>query len=63
MNSGRAQTSIVTLNNGVQLPALGFGVFRSAPGAHRRNALVTGVRGGPDPDTIDTKLFTKTIPH
>jgi diketogulonate reductase-like aldo/keto reductase len=26
------------------------------------DALDTGVRGGPDPQTIDTKLFTKTIP-
>jgi diketogulonate reductase-like aldo/keto reductase len=26
------------------------------------DALDTGVRGGPDPETIDTKLFTKTIP-
>lgn len=25
------------------------------------DALDTGVRGGPDPETIDTKLFTKTI--
>src|SRR6266545_3052180 len=26
------------------------------------DALDTGVRGGPDPETIDTKLYTKTIP-
>jgi len=26
------------------------------------DALDTGVRGGPDPDVIDTKLYTKTIP-
>lgn len=26
------------------------------------DALNTGVRGGPDPELIDTKLFTKTIP-
>jgi len=26
------------------------------------DALDTGVRGGPDPETIDTKMFTRTIP-
>ena len=26
------------------------------------DALDTGVRGGPDPDTIDTRLITRTIP-
>ena len=26
------------------------------------DALDTGVRGGPDPEAIDTKLYTKTIP-
>jgi diketogulonate reductase-like aldo/keto reductase len=26
------------------------------------DALDTGERGGPDPETIDTKLYTKTIP-
>jgi diketogulonate reductase-like aldo/keto reductase len=26
------------------------------------DALDTGVRGGPDPETIDTKLFTVAIP-
>jgi hypothetical protein len=26
------------------------------------DALDTGVRGGPDPESIDTKLFTLAIP-
>ena len=26
------------------------------------DALYTGGRGGPDPEAIDTKLYTKTVP-
>jgi diketogulonate reductase-like aldo/keto reductase len=81
-------TPLIPLNNGVQLPALGFGVYRSAPeqtgsavtpGRIAENfdvfgfrltsdevgtidALDTGMRGGPDPERIDTKLYTLTIP-
>jgi diketogulonate reductase-like aldo/keto reductase len=63
-----ARTPVITLNNGVQLPALGLGVFQSPPaetvGAVEAAiaALDMGVRGGPDPESIDTKLFTLTIP-
>jgi diketogulonate reductase-like aldo/keto reductase len=55
----RPGNPVLTLNNGVQLPALGFGVFRSAPEdtvAAVEAALAQGYR------LIDTKVFTKTIP-
>lgn len=42
----------VTLNNGVEMPALGLGVFQSSPEDTIKAvqaALDTGVRSGPDP--------------
>ena len=41
----RPGNPVLTLNNGVQLPALGFGVFRSAPEdtvGRRRSRARTG---------------------
>ena len=39
-----------------------FGFALTADDVAAIDALDTGVRGGPDPETIDTTLYTKTIP-
>ncbi len=47
-----------TLNNGVEIPALGFGVFHAAI-----DALDTGVRGGPEPEAITRENYGIDIPE
>jgi 2,5-diketo-D-gluconate reductase A len=39
-----------------------FGFTLTSDEVATTDALDTGVRGGPDPEVIDTKLFTNTIP-
>lgn len=66
-------TPTITLNHGVELPALGFGVFQTPP--EQTQAAVeealrigyrmidTGVRGGPNQDELDFRTFGRTIPE
>lgn len=51
---------LITLNNGVEIPAPGARRLPEQPGADGR--CRTGVRGGPDPEIVDTKRFTFAIP-
>jgi len=91
------RSPLITLNNGVEMPALGLGVYQNSPeqtaGAvdgvsaipksMRReriaenidvfdlaltedeiaaiDVLDTGVRGGLDPEIVNTKLFSRSI--
>jgi hypothetical protein len=63
---------ITTLNNGAKVPALGLGVFQSAPeqtaeavatalaNGYRlidTAALDTGMRAGANPETVDSKTW------
>ena len=44
-----SKSPLLTLNNGVQMPAVGLGVFQSSP--------------EPDPDTITLETFKREIPE
>ena len=66
-------TNRLTLNNGVEIPALGFGVFQTPP-AETAEAVAsaleigyrlidTGVRGGPEPEAITLEAFGRDIPE
>jgi diketogulonate reductase-like aldo/keto reductase len=52
----------LTLNTGVEMPALGFGVFQTPP-AETVDGLDTGVRGGPEPAAITLESFGREIPE
>ena len=59
-------TPILTLNNGVEMPALGFGVFQTPPDETRRavtDALSTDYRGGPQPEQVTRATFGRDIPE
>jgi hypothetical protein len=59
-------TPDLKLNNGVELPALGLGVFQTPSDETRdavRSALDTGRRGGPEPDAITLEAFGRDIPE
>jgi diketogulonate reductase-like aldo/keto reductase len=51
------------LNNGVTMPALGFGVLLTSEQVAAIGALDTGVRGGPDPDSITPEAYGREIPE
>jgi diketogulonate reductase-like aldo/keto reductase len=66
----------LTLNNGVQLAALGFGVFQTPPEETTTadfeltseqlaaiDRLDTGRRGGPEPTDITLAAFGRDIPE
>jgi len=69
----------ITLNNGVELPALGLGVFQTSPDETRdavQAALGSGYRHidtaaaygnerqvGPEPDAITLEAFGREIPE
>ena len=57
---------ILKLNNGVELPALGLGVFQT-PSDETRDAVAaaldTGRRGGPEPDAVTLEAFGRDIPE
>jgi len=55
----------LTLNNGVEIPALGFGVFQPPPAETIAAiyALDTVVRGGPEPDRITRDAFDRSFPE
>lgn len=44
MNGSLAST--IALNNGVEMPRFGLGVFRSAEGPEVENAVVTALKAG-----------------
>ena len=58
---------VLTLNNGVEMPAFGLGVYRSGPEetveavktvlANGYRLIDAGVRGGPDPEEVSPQLF------
>jgi diketogulonate reductase-like aldo/keto reductase len=54
-----------TLNNGVEIPAVGFGVFQTPPDETIAaiDALDTGVRGGPEPEAITRDAYGIEIPE
>jgi hypothetical protein len=57
---------IITLNNGVELPVIGLGVFQTPPAETRAAvaaALDTGKRGGPDPTDVTLETFGRPIPE
>ena len=61
-----ATQSKLTLNNGVELHALGFGVFDFAlcgEDIAAIDALDTGLRGGPNQDEVDFLTFNRPIPE
>ena len=47
----------VTLNNGVQMPALGFDVELTTGELKALDALDTGARGGPEPDDVTLEAY------
>jgi diketogulonate reductase-like aldo/keto reductase len=46
MNTIATAQSIVTLNNGVKMPALGLGVYQSEPGDETQNAVLWALEAG-----------------
>lgn len=46
MNTIDTAQSIVTLNNGVKMPALGLGVYQSEPGDETQNAILWALEAG-----------------
>lgn len=73
MTPGSAQVPVLQLNNGVELPARGFGVFQTPPEQTvfgfdltadqlvAIDALDTDVRGGPEPEQITRAAFGREI--
>ncbi len=46
MNTTETLQSLVTLNNGVKMPALGLGVYQSEPGDETQNAILWALEAG-----------------
>lgn len=46
----------ITLNNGVQIPVLGFGVFQIPP-AETEQAVIAAIKGGLPPHRHRTDLY------
>jgi hypothetical protein len=57
-------TPNLQLNNGVQMPVIGLGVFQTPPRRDRRDRRIGhGRRGGPEPDAITLETFNRDIPE
>jgi 2,5-diketo-D-gluconate reductase A len=56
----------IRLNNAVEMPALGLGVFQTSPDRNEMAAidgLDTGHRGGPDPNDVTLDTDGREIPE
>jgi hypothetical protein len=70
----RATQPSIILNNGVELPAIGFGVFQTPPDVTRGPCRSSGSQPGspprrrparraPNQDEMDVRSFDRTIPE
>jgi hypothetical protein len=54
---------VLTLNSGVQMPAIGLSVFQTPPEETTAAVEAAGARGGPEPASITLENSGRPIPE